>query len=245
MMFRFYVPPENIKDNTIEISGTEAHHLTHVLRKKIGEKIIIIDGQGKEYLTKIRKIHGQKITADVLSAKSILPEKLNLTLACALAKGNRIDYVVEKCTELGVKKIIPLLTKNTVVKIERDGKKKLNRWQKIAISAAKQCGCTMLPEITPVMNFKEVLPQISQYELSLIAAPGYNGITFKQITQKFKQLNDVLVFIGPEGDFSKAEIKEAVVAGCEVFGLGKNILRTDTAAIVASALFCLYYGENR
>jgi len=241
MMPRIFVA----KDQIPNISGSDVHYLRDVLRMKMGDQLELLDGAGKVYLVKILKIEKEKISCEILSSYQQDSElKVKVTLAQALPKANKMDFVVEKCTELGVGRIIPMLTERTIAK-----KAKLDRWRRLAKEAAEQSGRAVIPEISDLISFEEVLKTKNQFDLALIPWELEKEKTLKQALKDFlispspnlqipvSQSPNILVAIGPEGGFSQREIERAKSAGFVSVSLGKTILRTETAGLmVLSAL---------
>ena len=232
-MSRFFSPPENVKGDKIFIEGKEAHHLLKVMRLKAGDEVVIFDGQGKGYQGVIIEERKKSAVVKILSEKKV--EKLEeprVTLAQALPARGKMDYLVEKATELGVDEIIPLETKRSVVKINK-GKAELTRrrWEKISISASKQCGRLKLPVINRITKFPHALGKASEFDLVLFPCLNFKAVPLKKVLEDGGKIKKVLVFIGPEGGFSKEEIKQAEFVGCKLVALGSNVLKSDTAAL--------------
>ena len=230
---RIYCPPENISKNTITIlDKNQIRHLSQVMRLKVGVRLRIFDGQSREYECVISAIDRNRVTLAIQGVRKIAEDKsLSIALACAIPKKAKIDFIIEKAAELGVDRIIPLRTERTIVKIEPEGaQRKLKRWQAIAREAAKQCGRITLPVLDPVTPFKEALSRIKEYDLSLIPNLGADTQNINEIMSNFKG-RSIIIFIGPEGDFSESEIALSKAAGVRGASLGDLTLKVDTAAI--------------
>jgi len=247
MTNRFFV--EDISGERAEISGSESHHLKDVLRKKKGDAVFLFDGKGAEYKAEIERFTGDSVVLKVLTKmqKSIEP-RIKINLFQSIPKINKFDYIVEKATELGVSKIVPVVSERTQVPLIKEtdfANKKLTRWRKIAISAAKQSGRAVIPEITEITDFKDTIKsvcvnKISSESLSLIPWESEDKITLKEILKTANpQLSTVNLFIGPEGGFAAAEIELAKKCGILPVSLGKRILRTETApiAVISNILY--------
>ena len=216
-----------------EISGSDAHHLRDVLRLKAGDPLELLDGSGKVYDARIVEINKERIICRSISSRPAETEpRLKITLAQAIPKSSKMDFIIEKCTELGVNKIIPLLTERTVKMAA-----KLERWRKIAKSAAQQSGRCIIPEIAEPLKFGQFLKLRGQYDLALIAWEGEKENTLKKSLQSplLPPIPQILVLIGPEGGFTSQEIELAKAAGFTPVSLGKTILRTETAGLAALA----------
>lgn len=220
------------KDQIPVISDSDVHHIRDVLRMNAGDQLELLDGTGKVYETKISKIEKGKIICEVVSSHLEESEsRVKVTLAQALPKARKMDFIIEKCVELGVHQIIPVLTERTVPKSA-----KLDRWQKLSKSAAEQSGRAIIPEICPLTRFEEVLRLREKFDLALIPWELEKKITLKKALKNLISPN-ILIAIGPEGGFSQKEIELAKKAGFMSVSLGKRILRSETAGMaVLSAI---------
>jgi 16S rRNA (uracil1498-N3)-methyltransferase len=218
------------KGACVTIGAEEARHAYVVLRLRAGEPVIVLDGNGRYYEGLIRSLSmnkGEIVLEKVISAPEDIPE---LSLACALPKHSKFDEIVDAATQYGVREIIPLRTQRTIVTIAPEQEQlKRNRWQKIAVAAAKQCGCAYLPLLRPVQDFFTALTVAPTYDLALIAALHRDAVPIKEVISERKSPKTVIVFIGPEGDFSPAEVAAAQQQGCRVISLGQRVLRCATA----------------
>ena len=207
---------------------------------------MVFDGESQEYECVIDDIAKDKAELSVLKVRKTASAELTLTLACALPKKVKMDYIIEKTVELGVDRIIPIKTERTIVEYSSEkAKEKLKRWQAIAIEASKQCGRIKLPEIEPISEFSKVVSRVKNYELAVIPHLGPGNKPLKEVFRDSRP-SSVIIFIGPEGDFSGREIKLAKENGCIGVSLGDLVLKVDTAAISVvafSRLFTSYY-EN-
>ncbi len=240
-MYRFYCPIELSHKTHLSICKKdfprEFHHLKNVLRLKKGCVIRVFNGKGEETIGKIHSISAN--TTEILITDYMLEKrkKIPITLACAVPKRSKFDLILEKCSELDVDKIVPLITQHTEWKNPHQRfKKKNNHYREIMVAAAKQCGRKWLPEICMPQSFTKTIESIPKGHLSLIAVTSGDRmplITAINTTLSFNHHNGVVIFIGPEGDFSNEEISLAISKGCIPVSLGKNILRVETAAILA------------
>ncbi len=239
-MSRFYVPKENVKGKNIVIDGKEAHHILDVMRLKDGDTVVVFDGTGNEYSGFIKDIDARARRLNVEIVRTEKPPRDSMpevTLAQAIPKKGKMAYIVEKATELGVSNVIPFISERTVVKPDRAGrKKKTERWQKIAVEAAKQCGRTGIPVVGDVVEFEDLAKRINEYDLSLLACLSGETVPLKDTLAGFKA-GKILVLIGPEGDFTPEEAKMADRDNCRFVSLGRRVLKSDTAGLfVLSAL---------
>lgn len=219
----FYTPPSNITADHLTIDGEEFSHLTHVMRKKAGDEIMVVDGAGMAYRAIIVEIAKRSAHCTVTERLPRLHEPpRNLTLAVGILKNPaRFDFLVEKATELGVHRIVPLLTERTIARHA-----KTDRWQKIALAAMKQSGRCVLPQIdqlTPLQSFLRAATQ----DYRLIAHEKSDAVAVSQ------GATTIALCIGPEGGFTQDEIAEAASCGFQPFSLGPRRLRTETAGIVS------------
>ena len=232
-MPRFFVSEDQIKKDHVTIWGSDANHIKNVLRLKVGDPIDILDSTSRVYAAKIAKESKEEIKCEIISVRSIKSEPaIKVTVAQSLPKGQKMDLIVQKCTELGVHKIIPFLSERTVIKPGEEKKReRALRWQRIAKSAAEQSGRGIIPYLEEIKTFEELLDYPKQYELSLIPWEMEEKKTLKEILKKNKKIKSILITIGPEGGFSKKEIEAAIKAGFIPITLGKRILRTETASL--------------
>ena len=238
---RIYCPSTNIiRDRIIILDPGQIHHLSSVKRLKKGDRVVVFDGESQEYECVIDSIAKDKAELSVVKTRKAVPVKLDLTLACALPKKVKMDYIIEKTVELGVDRIIPIKTERTIVEYSPEkAKEKLKRWQAIAIEASKQCGRIKLPQIEPISEFNKVVTQAKDYKLAVIPYLGLDNKPLKDIFHDFRPAS-VIIFIGPEGDFSPREIKLAKENGCIGASLGDLVLKVDTAAISVIAFSRLF-----
>lgn len=235
-MHRFYIYPEDVTGTEINIRADEAKHAYSVLRLR--EKAIVgaFDGKGKEYLGKIKSLSPKKGIIQISEMRSVLKDNIQITLAAALPRLSKFDSIVDKATQLGVSSIIPMQSERTIVQISSDKiEDKRHRWQKIAVEAAKQCGCAYIPEVEPVIDLSALIKRISEYELALIPCLHEGRLSLKKAAQDRRPAN-VLILIGPEGDFTQEEVSYAKAEGAISVTLGKNVLRCETAVTMMLAV---------
>ncbi len=230
-MSKFFIN-EICTSNTIDITGEDAAHIALVLRAKVGDHLTVCDLSSTDYECEIEAIAKKNITLKVLNSHPNENEpSYKITLYQALPKGDKMDMVIQKCVEIGVDTIVPVLTENTVVKIKDKEDKKLARFNKIAEAAAKQCGRGKIPTVEKIVTFKEAIEQAKALDGVIIPYEKEEQTNIKSFTTGFKGTT-IGVFIGPEGGFSPTEIDQAIQAGVSKITLGKRILRTETAGLV-------------
>ncbi len=240
-MNRFYVQFHAGLEN-IWLDSSESHHIVHVKRLKIGDNLILFNGHGDECNAEIVKIKENKVKVKVNQYRTISKEnQVEIDIAFAIPKGRRSHLLAQKCTELGVHKLIPINYERSVVRLKSDSSVKIEKWQKIAIEASKQCGRNTITEICGVVNFENILKSIDSYDLPLFACNQSDANNLRNTLQEYPNVNNIIIFVGPEGGFTPKEIEMAKKAGCKSVDLGKRILRVETAAIAVSAILSYQY----
>lgn len=236
----FYAFPKNISRDTVEIVGEEFTHLVHVMRKKEGDVLRVVDGKGTAYDVELSTIKKKtavgKIIAQHLHHNE--PDR-EITLAVGILKNpSKFDFLVEKVTELGVREIIPMSTARTI-----PHHTKSDRWQKLALAAMKQCGRSILPYIYELRSLNDVLASASSYTLAVVCSESIHPnksltalLNAQRAVLSAKNTPAILIMIGPEGGFSDEEVTACLHGGCIVASLGPRRLRTETAAICAASL---------
>ena len=241
-MPRFFVEPENVKNNIITLYGDDAGHISRVLRSKSGEMLTVCDGTGNDYEAEIIEISEKEVKLEIKETHFTESESaVKITLYQGLPKGDKMELIIQKCVELGVYKIVPVNTERCIVKLDKNKeRKKIDRWQKISESAAKQSGRGIVPEIGQVMSFKEAVKEAVTLSGAMIPYELEQERGLKVFLDNFKG-ETMGIFIGPEGGFAADEIQTALDAGILPVTLGKRILRTETAGMtaIANSLFYL------
>ena len=243
-MPRFFVSPEDIHDNQIEIKGSDVNHIKNVLRMTLGEEISVSDGAGRDYFGRIIQIDKEAVIVQVENSwNSYVELPAKLYLFQGLPKADKMELIIQKAVELGAFSIIPVETKRCVVKLDaKKAAKKVARWQQIAESAAKQSKRMLIPEIHEVMTYKQALEFAKQLDVKLIPYELAKGMKeTREILGEIKPGQSIGIFIGPEGGFEEEEVAKALEAGAHAITLGRRILRTETAglAILSVLMFQL------
>lgn len=244
-MHRFFVNKENISEDSIYIDGEDVKHIVNVLRIEIGEEIEICDKAGTDYRCKIVELSKENIECEILEKyKSRGESEIEIVLFQGLPKSTKMELIVQKSTELGVKKIVPLVTSRSIVKINdrKKEEKKVERWTKIAEEAAKQSKRGIIPEISPIMSFSEMLDYLNDELMVIVPYENEEDIGIKSVLKdcKYKKIN---IIIGPEGGFSDSEIASLKAVNSHIVTLGPRILRTETAGFTTSALVLYELGD--
>lgn len=237
-MNRFFCKFSDVQGNKIKIcEKNELHHLKDVLRFKPGEKAAIFDDRGNDYSVKLENISATAAEFLVLGKKSPLNlPRIQIAIACAIPKKSKIDDIVDKLTQLGVDRIIPLITERVVVKLEKDkGLLRHKRWVSIALTASKQSQRSSVPVVDCITDFKELIECSKEFDLKLIPNLLGERKALKEVLVKARP-KKVLILIGPEGDFTAGEIAAAMQAGFIPVTFGDQVLRVETACLYIASI---------
>jgi 16S rRNA (uracil1498-N3)-methyltransferase len=235
-MPRFYLPPEHCRAGTLVLAGREAHHALHVLRLRRGDRVTVLDGAGRQFTCEVREHDRDKVALAVVETRSLPALPCQVTLLQAVPKGKLLESIIQKATELGAARIVPLLSERVATKLEaKAAADKAMKWQTVAVEAIKQCGAAWLPRVESPLTPGQFLQRKEQFELPLIASlqddrqhPRKWFLDFQ--TKHGRQPRSICVWIGPEGDFTPAEVQAIQAAGALPITLGPLVLRTETAA---------------
>lgn len=241
---RFHAYKSQISDSQIRLDAGEAHHLSRVLRLSEGDRVFVFDGEGSEWECEIARVGKREADLSILRQLTDEVESpLRLTLAQALVKGDKFDWIVQKATELGVTRIVPLFTDHTDVRrIEERAEQKLERWRRISLEALKQCGRRRLVEIAEPVSFVAFCNAAEAVNL-ILSERG--GKTLREIAASVYQPTCLTLCVASEGGWSDAELQAAETRDFLPVHLGQRILRTETAAIAAVALAQHLFGDLR
>jgi 16S rRNA (uracil1498-N3)-methyltransferase len=237
-MYRFYCPDADFTKSAIVISDShEIHHIKGVLRLKKGSSIQIFNAKSQQADAVIEQINDAAIHVRVEKIKQNQVGDAKIILACAPPKKGKFEFIIEKCTELGVDGIIPLRTKRTEVVFNEDKmRSKLNRFEAVAVNAAKQSQRVDVPRIYPMTALSQVLKNLDPKGVHLFPSLHHHSKHISDVLLQTGQQTPVTIFIGPEGDFTPDELEMAVQYGCVPVSLGDTVLKVETAAIAAVAL---------
>lgn len=241
-MPKFFVPKENIHGDTIVINSEDVSHITRVLRMNVGDTLILCDGKCFDYDAEITEIKPKEIICRIIkAAKSDTEPDIQVTLFQGLPKASKMEYIIQKTTELGISRIVPCKLSRCVVKLEnaKAEMKKTERWQKIAESAAKQSGRGIVPEIAPVASIDDVIAQMKEYDIAFAPYECEEMQSLRDVLTSVDKPVTIGFIIGPEGGFDMSEIEKLRAAGIKTVTLGKRILRTETAgeAVLAMTMY--------
>lgn len=247
-MQKYFVAPEQFQENSIEITGQDAHHLKNVMRAKPGAAFLVSDGDSREALVELESFEAQSVIARIVEMRSYDREPAyQVTIAQSLPKGDKMELIIQKCTEIGAAGFIPFDSERTVVQYDaKKEAKRIERWSKIAKEAAEQSHRNRIPVIEPCISWKLLLQQVKQYDLVLFCYEDERGTMLRDVVAPFAAEHTgsakVLVVVGPEGGFAPHEVEEITAAGAVCVGLGRRILRAETAGMLALA--CILYDSG-
>lgn len=266
-MQRYFVEPAQMAGDTVLLQGEDARHLVTVMRARTGDEFIVSDGRGRDCVAEIVTIDGGSVAGRIVSALEASAEMVwRVTVAQSLPKGDKLETVIQKGTEAGAAAFVPFVSRRTVVQYDaRKEAKRIERWRKIAKEAAEQAHRSVVPHIAEVASWRELLARLPDYDLALLCyeEEGRRGAGLRPVLERLRQsLADpdpnpdregrtdradspprLLVIVGPEGGFDEDEARQAEAAGAVCVGLGRRILRTETAALVALAAIGYESGE--
>lgn len=246
-MHRFYIPAEEWNPDALILRQSEAHHARDVLRMKRGDRAVLFNGRGREITAEIVGLAKDEIRFRKLHESETLPLRCRITLGQAIPKGKNMDLIAQKAVEIGAAEVAPLISERTIVELDRkEAEQKQAKWQQIAIEAAKQCGQNWLPTVRAPQKLKDFFSSVEadarptraplQFDLRLIGSLQPDAIHLKRILSDYVEQHgdrpeSILMLVGPEGDFTPAELALAKSNGCLPITLGPIILRVETAAI--------------
>jgi len=246
-MQRYFIESEQFGEQQVVITGDDARHIGKVMRSKPGDEFIVSDGVAREALVKIVSIEPGEVMAEIVSQLEQAGEPwLQVTIAQSLPKGDKMETVIQKCTEIGAAAFLPFISERTVVQYDmKKEEKRTQRWRKIAKEAAEQAHRSKIPAVVSPISWRELLATVADFDLVCLCYEQENGQGLRDALRPFvagletEKPYRIAVVVGPEGGFSEAEVTTAVEAGVVSIGLGRRILRTETAAM--AALTCIMY----
>jgi len=253
-MHRFYIAPENWNTDALVLRDSEVHHARDVLRLEPGERVVVFNGRGHEVTAEIKKVTREEIQLRKLHEARVPPLPCQIALAQAIPKGRNMDLIVQKAVELGAAEIAPIVSDRTIVHLEnKEAARKQAKWQQVAIEAAKQCGQNWLPTVRKPRKLADFFDAGASLQLRLIGSLQSDATHLKTVLAEYEREHQarptsVLMCIGPEGDFTPAELNLARSYGCRPITLGPIILRVETAAIYCLSVLSyelLSEAENR
>ena len=240
-MHRFYADENRLLVGSAYLTVEDARHATRVLRMAPGDQAEVFLN-GRRYLGEISDMAGEDVALRLLSELPSTEARLRVTLYQGLPKADKMELIIQKAVELGAESIVPVAMSRCVVRLdERDGRKKQERWQKIAREACKQSGRCEMPAVDAPVSFRELLARLPGHDAALVPWEDARGYSLNRFRQERPDITNLAIVIGPEGGMSADEVAEMEAAGCRPITLGPRILRTETAGLAAiAALMCLY-----
>ena len=243
-MHRFIVREGLAAGAQVQLSQEEAAHAFKVLRLRPGEEVELTDGEGRLFGAKLNEVSRELVTAEVLEELDGKEAPVRITLYQGYPKADKLELIVQKLTELGACRIVPVVMERSVAKPDqKDKAKRRERLQRIAQEAAKQCGRGMIPEIEEAISWKQALMMIEAHELVVMPWEDARDTKLKDVYADRSEAADIAIIIGPEGGISEAEADEAKAAGAVCVTLGPRILRTETAALASTAVAMSLWGD--
>lgn len=234
----FLVHRENITGDTAVLSGTEAGHMLRSLRLSVGDSFHAFDEEGTRYRMRILEATSRSLRAEVLETfPPAPPPTVAVTLLVGLPKADKMDFILEKATELGASRVVPFRSSRTIPRVDpADAKKRLLRWERVALAAAKQCGSGRVPDVSGIVPYAEALREARAHDARIVFYEGERSFSLKNVLCAVGNIRSIALLVGPEGGFSPDEVREAVAAGCRCAGLGSRILRVETAALAVLSM---------
>lgn len=244
-MQRYFVQPEQIAGNIVTIRGDDAHHISRVMRFQSGDTVIVCDDSGSEFYVQLDVIDGETVTGCVMYEQSAEAEpRLRVTLAQSLLKGDKLDWVIQKGTELGAHAFLPFNSERSVVRLSRTKvEKRRERWQKIAKEASEQAHRGRVPDVSAPIGWYDLLARVASYDVVVIPYEREQAQSLPLLWQTLPEVASCLCIIGPEGGFEPHEVEAAQEAGARPIHLGPRILRAETAALTTIACMMWASGE--
>jgi 16S rRNA (uracil1498-N3)-methyltransferase len=242
---RFFVPKSSFEGRRVRLSPEQAHQICHVLRLKPGEPIVVLDNEGTEYDVTLTTLDLQETAGEVVRQRPVHSEPaIEVVLFQSLLAREKFEWVLQKGTEVGVTRFVPVMTQRSIVRAKRVEEKKLARWEKILVEAAEQAHRGRVPRLDHAVRFDRIVEHLDRFDRCMIAVPGDGTSTLRKALGSHKQTpSSVALLIGPEGGFTPEEVESARAGGAVPINLGPRVLRTETAAVVASALILHELGQ--
>lgn len=251
LMPKFFVKNNQVKDNVIEVIGEDVNHIANVLRAKIGDEIQVCDTEtSNNYIVAIEEIKKEKVTCKIIKQiESEAESPISISIFQGIPKADKMELIIQKSVELGVKEITPVQMERCISKINgKDESKKIERWQKISEVAAKQSGRDIIPKINNVVKITEICNQINNFDIIIVPYEKAEGYSLKDSIEEIKRNSkkevSIGIVIGPEGGFDFSEIELLKSSGAKIVTLGKRILRTETVALAMISVIMYELGGS-
>jgi len=244
-MTRFFILTDQIRNGLVTLMGGDVRHIQKVLRLGEGDHIECLDGHGEVHRVLLTHVSAEHVIGEIVESYKVDSEpELQVTIAQGIPRGERWDFVLQKCSEVGATMFQPLLTERTIVRLEEDQiPRKLERWQKIVREAAEQSQRSVAPRVLAPMSLDEWLEQIADYDMLLVAWENEEDVSLREALNDLPDLKRLAIVVGPEGGFSTAEIDKILEVGGRAVSIGPRILRSETASVVLLALALYHYGD--
>ena len=236
-MHRFHIAPEHCSGPTLTLRGGEAYHAVQVLRVQRGERVIVLDGVGDEFSCEVRNLMQHALELEIIAKSTVPPLPCQITLLQSITKGKTMDSIIQKATELGVFRIVPILSERVVVRLdEKSARNKTARWQHVAVEAIKQCGSAWLPKVELPSTPEQFIARKENFELPLVGSLQDDAHHLREGILEFqakygRMPESACIWIGPEGDFTYSELNAIEAAGSLPITLGALVLRVETASV--------------
>ena len=244
-MQRYFVTPDAIQGDRVTITGDDVKHIVRVLRMEAGDEVIVCDGTGRAFHTELTELGDGEVAARIVEELSAQPESpVKITLAQGLPKGDKMDLIIQKGTETGITRFLPLSMSRCIVQYDdKKEQKRRERWQKIAKEAAEQSHRNIVPDVANGMTFKQLMNALERFDLVLVPYEMEKARGLRDVLEEHPEAREVCVVIGPEGGIAEEEIETALRAGAMPVTLGPRILRTETAGLFVAACVAYHTGE--
>jgi len=243
-MRRFLVERDAIRGSRAVLTGAPFHHAARVVRLRPGDLIGLFDGSGGEWIAQVASVGRDRLEAEILRRAGAVEPPISITLLQAVLKGERMDWLVQKCGELGVARLVPMLTERVVARVPEDRRPaRRTRWQKIADAAAEQCGRSTPLRVEEIAALADAAPEAGAADLAVVPHEGARERGLRDVLSGASSVASVVVVVGPEGGFTGAEVETLSAAGGVCVSLGPRILRAETAAIFAASVVLYALGD--
>ncbi len=239
---RFYLPPDQWQEGSLALAGDEARHCSQVTRHRVGDEVCVFDGKGRRATAKIESLSKQSVDLQILSVSAQTDVHAPLTLVQGITKGDTMEWIIEKAVELGVRRIVPLMSARSIVRLDTsESLKKRDKWQRVALEACKQCGQDWLPEVETPCSLPVAISLYAETSLRFVASLKENASSLRNLWNRNADdgnpiVRSAAVAIGPEGDFTDEEYLALHQASWRPWSLGVRTLRSETAAICALSI---------
>jgi len=246
IMHRFFVPQNSLHGQKVILTSQQAHQIRNVLRMGPGDHIIVLDNIGSEYTVALTKVGQQQVIGEVIYKQPAQGEpRTQITLYQSLLAREKFEWVLQKCTEVGVTRFVPMVTERSIVRRSITvTARRLSRWRRIVTEAAEQSGRGRIPQLEAPVNFGDAVSKLEGFDFCLIGSPQAAGQNLRKLLRTDNTIPvAVALLIGPEGGFTKQEVQLAQANGAIPISLGRRILRTETAAVVTTGLILYELGE--